>query len=93
MVELGAEISTFPCHSSREHGHFEAKLSQQPGEASVQLVTIAATKVPDNLIVECFLVEHDWPAKGNVEILEGNLKQVCTVQSAKNTSTRPKGTR
>src|SRR6185369_14477355 len=76
LIERAVLVSDF----RRQHRHFEAQRSKQSAKRAVQLIAESSAAKLNDLVNEFFFVEHDGTPEMNVEILEGNVEQVSTMQ-------------
>ncbi len=82
VVELGTEAAVFPAHARREHFDMEAHRPKQLAEQPIELVAKSAASPHHDLLVELRDIEGDWRAERDIEIFEGNVEKMLTMQVA-----------
>ena len=80
VVKFDSPCAVFPHHVSAEQLGRESESAEKPGETAVEFVAKPASMAVDNLLENGALVEDDWNASANVEILERNVLEVGPVK-------------
>src|SRR5689334_16147736 len=70
----------------RQHGHVKAERTQQGRKQTVRFIAKAAAPARDDFRKQSIVIQHDWLAGMNAEILERNRAQVRDVQRAQSFS-------
>lgn len=83
VVKRGSVATRFQVlHLSRQQGHLEAQLDQEPGEQGVVLEAEPASVLVHDLVVQEVGVQADPSAAVNRQVLERNREQVAGVDRA-----------
>src|SRR4051812_30657592 len=81
MIEVRAE-SLIACDIRGKHLDFEAKLTQESGEQTVQLITETAAPSNDNLCEQLIVIKHDRLAGVNAQVFKWNSAQMSNLERA-----------
>lgn len=86
MVDLRGDAAVK--HIGRKHGHIESHFTKQTRQKTVQLVTVSAAPVDDDLLEQRRFIQDDGLVTVNIEILERDSQQMGAIDLAQHTDRR-----